>query len=142
MGLDTSHDCWHGAYSTFMRWRKELAKAAGLPPLELMDTYYVSGNAYDPIRKGDFYDQVRENLPIRWKSLRHDPALYLLLQHSDCEGNLQVEWLLPLADRLTELLPLLDRDGGGHIGNYRVKTQAFIEGLRRAAELGEPVEFH
>jgi hypothetical protein len=29
MGLDTSHDCWHGAYSAFMRWRSELCRAAG-----------------------------------------------------------------------------------------------------------------
>ncbi len=25
MGLDTSHDCWHGPYSQFMRWRTWLA---------------------------------------------------------------------------------------------------------------------
>lgn len=24
MGLDTSHDCWHGSYSAFMAWRCEL----------------------------------------------------------------------------------------------------------------------
>lgn len=23
MGLDTSHDCWHGAYSAFTRWRQQ-----------------------------------------------------------------------------------------------------------------------
>ncbi len=29
MGLDTSHDCWHGAYSAFGRWRRAIAEAAG-----------------------------------------------------------------------------------------------------------------
>ncbi len=39
MGLDTSHDCWHGAYSAFMRFRTEVAKAAGIP-LRLMQGFY------------------------------------------------------------------------------------------------------
>jgi hypothetical protein len=34
MGLDTTHDCWHGAYSAFMRWRRKLAEVAGYPPLD------------------------------------------------------------------------------------------------------------
>lgn len=25
MGLDVSHDAWHGAYSAFTRWRHEIA---------------------------------------------------------------------------------------------------------------------
>lgn len=39
MGLDTSHDCWHGAYSAFMRWRRAVAKAAGIP-LDLMENFW------------------------------------------------------------------------------------------------------
>lgn len=31
MGLDTSHDCFHGPYSQFMRWRLFLAKQIGIP---------------------------------------------------------------------------------------------------------------
>jgi hypothetical protein len=42
MGLDTTHNCWHGAYSAFMRWRQEIAKAAGLPPLDLMEGFFTS----------------------------------------------------------------------------------------------------
>lgn len=45
--------------------------------------------------------------------------------------------------RLKELLPLLlEGDGGGHIGDWREKTQTFIDGLMRAHEAGEDVEFH
>ena len=29
MGLDTTHDCFHGAYSAFSRWRNAVAEAAG-----------------------------------------------------------------------------------------------------------------
>lgn len=39
MGLDTTHDCWHGAYSAFMRWRRGIAKAAGIP-LDLMEGFW------------------------------------------------------------------------------------------------------
>ena len=28
MGLDCSHNAWHGAYSAFMRWRQKLADVA------------------------------------------------------------------------------------------------------------------
>lgn len=31
MGLDVSHDAWHGAYSAFTRWRNCLAEDAGYP---------------------------------------------------------------------------------------------------------------
>jgi hypothetical protein len=30
MGLDTSHDCWHGSYISFGAWRDAVAVAAGL----------------------------------------------------------------------------------------------------------------
>jgi hypothetical protein len=29
MGLDTTHDCWHGSYGGFNRWRNAIAAAAG-----------------------------------------------------------------------------------------------------------------
>ncbi len=29
MGLDTTHDCWHGSYGSFSRFRDALATAAG-----------------------------------------------------------------------------------------------------------------
>ncbi len=34
MGLDTSHDCWHGAYSAVTRWRNTVAEIAGYPLVE------------------------------------------------------------------------------------------------------------
>lgn len=46
MGLDTTHGCWHGAYSAFHRWRVEVAKAAGIP-LELMEGHW----GYSPYQK-------------------------------------------------------------------------------------------
>lgn len=42
-----------------------------------------------------------------------------------------------------ELIPKLpDEDTGGHIGNWRDKTQQFVDGLREASKAKEDVGFH
>lgn len=142
MGLDTTHDCWHGPYSAFHRWRIELAIAAGLPPLELMDGFFRRGELTDdplalvsrewPNRCAATY----RALPIRWESLKPS-ALYLLLHHSDCEGEIEAKDCAPIADELERLLPNLPQED-----NHRERTRRFIAGLRLAAERGENVEFH
>jgi hypothetical protein len=143
MGLDTSHNCWHGAYSAFMRWREKIAEVAGLPPLMLMEGYYTENAAGDPLYGIDLFgaEHLRKRLPIRWDSLKPDP-LHILLTHSDCDGEIAWRDCKPIADRLTELLPLLEGDGGGHIGDYRAKTQQFIDGLRLAHKKKQNVDFH
>ena len=153
MGLDTTHDCWHGAYSAFMRWRRKLAEVAGLPPLELMEGFYYPGEigTLQAVRRAlesgpldflaDGIEELEKSLPISWDCLKPD-ILHELLFHSDCDGELAPEICGPLADRLEELLPLLpDDDDWGHIRNWRDKTQMFIDGLREAAAAGEPVGF-
>lgn len=154
MGLDTSHDCWHGAYSAFNRWRIEVCRAAGLPPLELMEGFFylekaVLGNpfwrSYEEDKKGGYVHEasVWQRLPIRWDCLRPSP-LHILLHHSDCEGELLWKDCGPIADELEKLLPTLSKlkDDVGHIGNWQQKTKTFIAGLRRAAKAKENVEFH
>jgi hypothetical protein len=37
VGLDTTHDAWHGAYSAFSRWRELIAVAAGYELAEFED---------------------------------------------------------------------------------------------------------
>ena len=127
MGLDTTHDCWHGAYSSFSNWRRKLAKVAGLPPLDLMEGFYNSKSTLSTTDEwGD--------LPIKWASLKFDVLLFLL-NHSDSEGHLQFAICGPLADRLEQLKPLVPDDA------WQKKTQAFIDGLRLAASKNENVEF-
>lgn len=154
MGLDISHDAWHGAYSAFMRWRQEIAKVAGLPPLELMEGFYYEGKgghhmfvlldyAYP---KGDELEMssirtMRAKLPIKWGCLKPSP-LHELLFHSDCDGHINWSVCGKIADKLEELLPLLpDEDTGGHIGNWRDKTQKFIDGCREAYAAKERLKF-
>lgn len=146
MGLDTTHDCWHGAYSAFSRWREMLATVAGYEvaivkypdsvPSE-MSLAMIDWAQVGPKQLNGDWDQI----PCRLDGTP-DPLL-ILITHYDCEGHIRVEHLEPLADRLEELLPELEgKDGFGHIGLYTEKTQAFIDGLRRAAAAGERVEFH
>ena len=147
MGLDVSHDCWHGAYSAFMRWRTKLAEVAGLPPLNLMEGFYTEAEPGSFVacfsqRDRESGDFMYPGLPIRWDCLKPDP-LHALLHHSDCDGEIAAEVCLVIAERLMQLLPLLpDEEAPGHIGNWRAKTQAFIDGLRAAHAAGEPVNFH
>lgn len=145
MGLDVTHDCWHGPYSAFHRFRAALAKAAGLPPLALMDGFY-GGSLIDDFEwqlSRDVRDSLArktEGLPIRWSCLRRDP-LHVLLNHSDCDGVLPVRSLIPLAKRLEELVPLLATEGEEGQRWAECATQ-FARGCRDAAEARERVEFH
>ena len=142
MGLDTTHGCWHGAYSAFARWRTKLAEVAGYT---IKKTEH--GHEVADLDWGGIGSVIGNDLMGKWPRVPVRPdgtpdALIVLLAHSDCEGEIQADMCGPLADRLTELLPLLKGDGGGHVSDYQDKTQAFIDGLREAAAAGEPVGFH
>lgn len=135
MGLDTSHDCWHGAYSAFHRWRMEVARIARIP-LPLMEGFY--GGWATPEVTGE----LARFLPIPWDAYKSDP-LCVILNHSDCEGEIPWEQCSALADRLAEIIPELPQEPDyGHIRDWREKTQLFIDGLRAAAAAHENVEFH
>jgi hypothetical protein len=143
MGLDTSRDAWHGAYSAFNRWRDKLAEVAG---------YTFHKDEYQrqlvDLDWGGIEETIGRDLLGKWPAMpvRHDGTpdpLIVLLAHSDCEGEIQAAFLAPLAERLEELLPKLEGEhGGGHIGSYVEKTRTFIGGLRAAAAANEPLDFH
>jgi hypothetical protein len=133
MGLDTSHDCWHGAYSAFARWRNELAVAAGYP-MDADDRYYEL--PWDEFKDENYQGDWNGKVP------GDDPLLYLLV-HSDCDGVIHPEQGKDIAVRLRELLPKLDEEkSGGHIASMHATTQQFIDGLEAAATAGEDVRFH
>lgn len=137
MGLDTSHDCWHGAYSAFSRWRDQLARTAGYE-IAKVDTGTFGPRDTILIDWGHI---AEKNYMGEWDETPADP-LIVLIAHSDCDGVIHPEQAAPLADRLAELLPLLpEGDAPGHVRNWRTTTQRFIDGLRAAVEAGEDVEF-
>ena len=151
MGLDISHDCWHGAYSAFHRLRLKIAEVA-LIPLPLMAGFLCPDDVcekykYDRIIASSYELEKFDYLPIQWESLKKDP-LHLLLHHSDCNGDIKWKNCLKIAERLEELLlvnePYMpNMDGDLYPGySYREAVSQFIKGLKLAYELKENVEFH
>lgn len=137
MGLDTSHDCWHGAYSAFTRWRNHLAEVAGY-------TLVTTEEMYIPTPDLDWSSIVRSNFDGEWEATPADP-LVVLIAHSDCDGVIHPAQAGPLADRLEELLPKLDEEiAVGHIARLGMRgtTERFITGLRAAVKADEDVDFH
>jgi hypothetical protein len=151
MGLNCSHGAWDGAYSAFGRWREKIAEVAGLPPLHLMEGFYSpleKRQAYDlptlycgPHEPTDNLRRLDALLPIKWESLKED-KLHILLNHSDCDGEIAWQDCDAIADSLEKLIPLLPEElAGGHIGYWREKTQTFVDGLRLAAQSKEELRF-
>jgi hypothetical protein len=142
MGLDTTHDCWHGAYSAFSRWRHEVARAAGYAVWKIK---HDDGTEMDTIML-DWGHVTQDNLMGKWEATPADP-LIVLFAHADDEGMIYPAQGAPLADAIEALLPELERrgTGAGHIegrGGFAGVARSFIAGLRKAAAAGEAVEFH
>jgi hypothetical protein len=141
MGLDTSHDCWHGPYSAFTRWRNCIALAAG---------YKVEPRKYDGgMTFGTAvldWDGIEQRNPGcyqgEWREGEGDALVYLLA-HSDCDGVLHPPQANALADRLAELVSHIGSVCTHHeLDDHVGKTERFIKGLRAAVERGEDVDFH
>lgn len=118
MGLDTSHECWHGPYSSFHSWRKAIATAAGLDLDKLWEDTATNSNATTG----------------RWTETP-DNALMVLLLHSDCDGVIQHAQCKPLADALMPLVAKVP-------DQWRAATVRFIAGLITADAVREDVDFH
>lgn len=132
MGLDTTHDCWHGSYGGFSAFRKELGRAAG---------FDVANYDWDSITNDQLLGHWGDHPPVIQNGIydppRHDPILYLLL-HQDCEGEIEWRNLAGLKESLEKL-----RDSGHRFTDYTDKClDQFIEGLGVAIHCGESVGFH
>lgn len=132
MGLDTSHDCWHGTYSYFHEWRNAVAKAAGWPMTRATTGHRTGEEVYDLPKRDEYTDQTYLGL---W---RDDPAdaLEVLMAHSDCDGIIPWRFTEPIAARLRQIQPKLTDAWA-----FDAATQ-FILGLLKAHEAGEDVDFH
>lgn len=121
MGLDTTHNCWHGAYTAYWRWRRGLMELTG--KFELGD------------RRWDYIGPKEE-----WTL--YAPLGYLM-SHSDSDGTIPVTHQIEIAACLERLISIYpDADWGGHVGFWHEKTKQFADGLRLAHSLGEEVEYH
>lgn len=116
MGLDTSHDVWHGSYSTFNTFRRAIAQASGID-LDSMIGFGGDTPWPEPPRPID-----------------------ALLNHSDCDGEILAADCGPLADALEQLAPSVEFGEDDEF--LRAQLTSMIAGLRAAAAAGENVEFH
>ena len=123
MGLDTTHGCWNGPYSSFNTWRVAICEAAGVP---------FNREGY-----------TAENLLGIWDT-DPDDILDVLIEHQDCEGRIMNKHCGPLAERLIGLLPTIISSDTYHDLPHSIthQTQQFIAGLLFAEKAGEDVEFH
>lgn len=131
MGLDTTHDCWHGSYSSFNRWRCAVATAAGWKLGDPDELRVVTPETPSDIEQKNYQGE--------WDTDPADP-LMVLFAHSDCDGIIHHRHAAPLADRLEALLSSIPTSDVPPCNNKR--TRQFIDGLRLAAAAGENVEFH
>jgi hypothetical protein len=143
MGLDTTHDCWHGPYSAFSRWREALAVAAGYAVWLVCED--EKPHAYRrPVVMLDWgHLGTAAHLAGDWEETPGDPLLVLIV-HSDCDGEIRPAQALPLADRIEELSASLppEEHGAWPPDWMHSKSEKFVAGLRKAAAQGEPVRFH
>lgn len=115
MGLDTTHDCWHGPYSSFNRFR-----------------HFVAGLARKSFDH-DYQGLKPENYQGIWASTPPE-IIDVFLGHSDCDGVIKAEHAAALALKLDEL---------AKVAEWELKNLArFSAGLKAAAEAGEDVQFH
>ena len=148
MGLDCSHDAFHGAYSAFNRLRQFICAAieGTYPPHWI---YSHSGTPLQDDRGGLKTLALSDKyffLPDIYS--RHEwPGLYEFLLHSDCDGEIDPETCLSVANDLERLMPQFEAlrwESVGHIANrggYVEVVRKFIAGCRAAAAAGESLRF-
>lgn len=137
MGLDTTHNAFHGSYSSFCIFRKAVAAAAGgsYPP-------------HDPSLKDSNGNPLRDDM---WyfdnavTTAKENPGLTAFLNHSDCDGFLTPSECKMIADEIEALLPKIDeQDYMGHtLGNGWISMvgRQWIAGCRLAARKRQKLHF-
>ena len=119
MGLDTSHNCWHGAYSSFNRFRYSLGHQIGIN----LDDYIGYNN------KGTKY----------LNSIQHE--LMPLFNHSDCDGVLTIEESKQIAVGLNKVLENFnDKIEADY--DFKENIIQFRDGCLDAISKNEIIDFH
>jgi|SRR5688572_2277704 len=124
MGLDTTHDAFHGAYSSFNHFRMEICVAAGIEMVPDPER----GDRPHPIWWTDM-DPSTDYMG-NWTAEPDDPLRYLI-EHSDCDGALRCEHLPALVERLRPLSLATEQD----------RLDQFIRGCEDAIARGDDVGF-
>lgn len=135
MGLDTTHGCWNGPYSAFGRWREWIS-------LYVMQDRADAGD--ERAKEIAYMGATREAIMRAWEEGHYDDQtvpINVLMNHSDCEGEIPANVCGPLADALQAIIDKR-MPGRALYDEKRPATERFIAGLREAAAAGEAVGFH
>lgn len=116
MGLDTSHNAWHGPYSSFNRFRTMIAEKIGI---KLEDMEGFGGNKS--------FSEV--NHPI-----------VPLLDHSDCDGELSVEECKSIVEGIDLILSDFNVKTDEDVYFVRYMKQ-FSDGCKLAISRNENIQF-
>lgn len=149
MGLDCSHDAFHGAYSAFNRFRQAVAMAIGgsFPPhFEYdTDTYKLHEDGNGMIARNNDLDDSLFYYDNDIVNEEDNPGMFIFLRHSDCDGEIEPEDCIKVADDLEKILPELDKmDTVGHLKRFNTMgdvARQFIAGCRDAASKNESLTF-
>lgn len=119
MGLDTTHNCFHGAYSSFNRFRYSLAAQIGVD-LDEYNGYSKSGT----------------------KNLEDiDHGIMPLLNHSDCEGRLKVSESRKIVEGLNAILGNFNNEIKSDY-DFKDRIIQFRDGCIEAISKREMIKFH
>ena len=162
MGLGLSVNGNHVAgwsYSGFNSFRERVAKQLGIDLRKMegfsdVDKTILEKEGWEAYRKA--YEADITSTKISWKTVK-DPIKYLL-HHSDCEGTIGPKRCALIADRLEQIIaewptrlklktePFWQERGYPlelDLPDYdKEQALGLIAGMREAAKLNKPLEFH
>lgn len=118
MGLDTTHNCWHGPYSSFNNFRYSLGHQIGID----LDNYIGYG----------------DHGTISINTIEHD--LFPLFNHSDCDGYLTPEESERIVKGLNSVLENFNEDIKVY-PNFKNQIIQFRDGCLDAISKNEVIEF-
>src|SRR5260370_2711539 len=116
----------------FMRWREWLNHF-------IMEDRGNTGD--EAAKKIGYMGATNKALEKAWEDGHYDDQsvpINVLMNHSDCNGEIAIEVCGPLADALEGLLKYMPERGGGAYYEEQA-TLRFIRGLREAAAANDPV---
>lgn len=121
MGLDTTHNAWHGSYRRFNSFRYDMARRIGINLDEYIG-YTTSPSATK--RLSDIPHPIKH-----------------LLDHSDCDGELTPEQCKEIAEGLDMIIREASIDDANEEYGHIYYAIQFRDGCLDAYSKNEPIEF-